>query len=297
VTLEDVIMPRLRSVDLTDALAVRDAFRWFDGNLGARALVDNACWSLRSAAAKRPLWKQWGGKQEIDLLWIVTRQKPALMAAEAAEMCKRHGLRALKVKGGQGLDTDLKAIAEVRAAVGPHVELSMDANRHYPQEGIGAYVRAIADAGVIVVEDPCELAADNDFQRLQQECSVPLLVDFACTSKEDARLFLDRGARALMSKPGRIGLTEALEVDALCAARGAAVSLGMYYESALGAALSLQAAAALKSRLVLPPEHSFFLMLTQQVALGTVTNGRYRLPDEADLSKLVDWEAVKRFKI
>jgi len=297
VTLEDVIMPRLRGVDLADAAAVRDAFRWFDGNLGARALVDNACWSLRSAAAKKPLWKQWGGKQEIDLLWIVTRQKPALMAAEAAEMCARHGLRALKVKGGQGLDTDLKAIAEVRAAIGPHVELSMDANRHYPQEGIGAYVRAIADAGVIVVEDPCELAADNDFQRLQQECPVPLLVDFACTSREDARLFLDRGARALMSKPGRIGLTEALEVDALCAARGAAVSLGMYYESALGAALSLQAAAALKSRLVLPPEHSFFLMLTQQVAAGNVKDGRYRLPDESDLSKLVDWEAVKRFKI
>src|SRR4029077_2886825 len=149
VTLEDVIMPRLRGIDLADAVAVRDAFRWFDGNLGARALVDNACWSLRAAAAKKPLWKQWGGKQEIDLLWIVTRQKPALTAAEAAEMCKRHGLRALKVKGGQGLDTDLKAIAEVRAAVGPHVELSMDANRHYPQEGIGAYVRAIADAGVI----------------------------------------------------------------------------------------------------------------------------------------------------
>lgn len=296
VTLEEVILPRLRGVELSDAAAVRDAFKWFDGNLGARALVDNACWSMRSMAAKKPLWKQWGGKQEVDVLWIVTRQKPSLMAAEAAEMCKRHGLRTLKVKGGQGLETDLEAIAEVRAAVGPGVELSMDANRHYPAQGIGSYVRAIADAGVTVVEDPCSLTPDNDFQRLQQECSVPLLVDFACTSKEDARLFLDRGARALMAKPGRVGLSEALEIDALCAARGATVSLGMYYESALGIALSLQAAAALKSRLILPPEH-FFLMLTQQVAKGEVKDGRYRLPDEADLSMLVDWEAVKRFKL
>jgi len=296
-TLEDVILPRLRGVELSDAAAVSRAFDWVEGNLSARALVDNACWAMRAAAAKKPLWKQWGGQQEVDVLWIVTRQKPALMAAEAAEMCSRHGLRTLKLKGGQGLATDLKVIAEVRAAVGPKVELSMDANRHYPQEGIGAYVRAIADAGVTVVEDPCSLRPDSAFETLQRECAVPLLVDFPCVSKEDARLFLDRGARSLMVKPGRVGLSEARAIDALCAERGATVSLGMFYESALGVALSMQMAAALKSRPVLPHEGSFFLMLTAQVAAGEVKGGRYRLPDEADLSRLVDWEAVKRFAI
>jgi L-alanine-DL-glutamate epimerase-like enolase superfamily enzyme len=297
VTLEDVIVPRLRGLDLSDAAAVREAFRWFDGNLGARALVDNACWSLRAAAAGKPLWKQWGGKQEVDVLWIVTRQKPALMAAEAAGMCRRHGLRTLKLKGGQGLDTDLKVIAEVRAAVGAGVELSMDANRHYPAQGIGSYVRAIADAGVTVVEDPCDLHPDSAFEKLQRECAVPLLVDFPCTSQQDAALFLDRGARALMAKPGRVGLSEAREIDALCAQRGASVSLGMFYESALGAALSMQMAAALASQPILPHEGSFFLILTEQVAAGEVKDGRYRLPDEADLSRLVDWDAVKRFKL
>ena len=79
VTLEDVIFPRLQGVELSDAAAVRKAFDWVEGNLGARALVDNACWAMRAAAAKQPLWKQWGGKQEVDLLWIVTRQKPAMM--------------------------------------------------------------------------------------------------------------------------------------------------------------------------------------------------------------------------
>jgi L-alanine-DL-glutamate epimerase-like enolase superfamily enzyme len=296
-TLEDVVLPRLRNVDLADAHAVRNVLLEVPENLNARALVDNACWSMRSAAAKEPLWRQWGGKAEVDLLWIVTRQKPALMAAEAEEMCRRHGLRTLKLKGGQGQDTDLKVIAEVRAAVGPDVELSMDANRYYPQEGIASYVRAIADAGITVAEDPCALLPDSAFEKLQRECPVPLLVDFPCTSLDDARLFLDRGARSLMVKPGRVGISEAREIDALCAQRGATVSLGMYYDSALGTALTLQMAAALESRLVLPPEHSFFLMLTEQVAAGEVKGGRYRLPDEADLSRLVDRAAVKRFKI
>jgi L-alanine-DL-glutamate epimerase-like enolase superfamily enzyme len=298
-TLEDVMLPRLKDVDLADPAAVQRAFGWVEGNLAARALVDNACWSMRAASAGKPLWQTWGGKPEVDLLWIVTRQKPALMAAEAADMCSRYGLRHLKLKGGQGIETDLRVIAEARAAVGPGVEFSMDANRHYPQEGIAHYIKAIADAGVTVVEDPCDMAPDRAFEKLQKESPAPLLVDFPCTSTSDAALFLDRGARALMVKPGRAGLTEALGMDALCARQGARVSLGMYYESALGTALALQAAAALKSSLILPPEHSFFLMLTEQVVKSpqVVQNGKLQLPTESNLEQLVDWKAVERFKL
>ena len=298
-TLEDVMLPRLRDVELSDAAAVRRAFDWVDGNRSPRALLDNACWSMRAAASGKPLWREWGGAAEVPVSWIVTRQSPALMAAEAADICRRHGLRSLKLKGGQGRDTDLRVIAEVRAAVGEGIELSMDANCAYPQDGIGSYVRAIADAGVVVAEDPCPLAPDSAFENLQRDCAIPLLVDFPCTSRQDAAVFLDRGARSLMIKPGRIGLSESRQVDALCAGRGASVSLGMYYESALGTALSLQAAAGLKSPLVLPPEHSFFLMLSGQVSNAPldVKDGRFRLPDEADLSQLVDWNAVKRFAL
>jgi L-alanine-DL-glutamate epimerase-like enolase superfamily enzyme len=287
-TMEDVLLPLLRKVDLADGAAVAKAFEWLDGNLAGRALIDNACWALRGLA---------GGGSEVPVTWIVTRRPPAEMALEAADMVRRHGLRSLKLKGGQGREVDLKVIAEVRSAVGHDIELSMDANRAYPAEGIADYVRAIADAGVAVAEDPCPLAPDRAFEQLQRECRIPLLVDFACVSRLDAALFLDRGARSLMIKPGRIGLTEALEIDARCAARGASVSLGMFYESALGTALSLQAAAALKSRRFLPAEHSFFLLLTEQVAAGEVKDGKYRLPDERDLSRLVDWKAVERFAL
>lgn len=289
-TLEDVMLPRLRQVDLADGAAVQRAFNWLDGHLSAKALVDNACWAMRRARGK-------GAAFEVPLSWIVTRQSPRLMAEEAAGMVRRHGLRSLKLKGGQGRETDLQVIKEVRAAVGDGIELSMDANRAYAQEGIASYVRAIAEAGVTVAEDPCDLAPDSAFEKLQREMPIPLLVDFPCTSRQDAALFIDRGARSLMIKPGRIGLSEAREIDALCAQRGARVSLGMYYETALGTALSLQMAPVLKSALVLPPEHSFFLMLTAQVAQGDVKDGVFRLPDEPDLSKLIDWKAVEKYRV
>jgi L-alanine-DL-glutamate epimerase-like enolase superfamily enzyme len=297
--LEDVLLPRLRDVDLADEAAVPAAFQWLDGNLSGRALVDNACWALRAAARGEPLWQHWGGTPQVPVAYIVTRQPPAAMAREAAEVCRQYGLRSLKLKGGQGRETDLRVIAEVRAAVGAGVELSMDANRAYAPQDAAAYVRAIADAGVTVAEDPCSLAPDRAFEKLQRESALPLLVDFSCTSRQDAALFLERGARALMIKPGRIGLSEAREIDALCAAQGATVSLGMNYETALGTALSLQLAPALKSRLVLPPEHAFFLMLREQITTValTIRDGNFRLPEVADLGELVDWKAVERQRI
>jgi len=69
----------------------------------------------------------------------------------------------------------------------------------------------------------------------------------------------------------------------------------MFYESALGTALSLQMRP--ESRRILPAEHAFFLLLTEQVAAGDVKNGKYRLPAERDLSRLVDWQAVKRLAL
>ena len=48
---------------------------------------------------------------------------------------------------------------------------------------------------------------------------------------------------------------------------------------------------------MLPAEHAFFLLLTEQVAAGEVKDGKYRLPEERDLSRLVDWQAVKRLAL
>ena len=42
---------------------------------------------------------------------------------------------------------------------------------------------------------------------------------------------------------------------------------------------------------------SFFLLLTEQVAPGEVKDGHYRFPNEPDLSRLVDWKAVEKYRI
>jgi L-alanine-DL-glutamate epimerase-like enolase superfamily enzyme len=146
-------------------------------------------------------------------------------------------------------------------------------------------VRRIAEAGAAVAEDPCPLAPDAAFEALQRACGIPILVDASCTSVRDAELYAARGARAVSLKPGRIGISESLAISGLFDR----TALGIYAESALGTLVNAQLPATLAA------EQSFFLMMKHQVvgALPQIRGGRLELPEEPDVSRLVDWNAVK----
>lgn len=291
--LEDILIPRLKKLDLADHKAVSAAFAGIPENRMAKGMVESACWTMLAAAAGRPLWKLWGASGSVAVAWTVTRQAPALMAAESAEVCGKYGFRTLKVKGGQGLDTDLQALKDIRAAVGPDVELYVDANSHYSRAEAPDYVAALATAGVTVAEDPCRLAPDEHFAQLQAGSPIPILVDRSCASQEDAALYLERGAKALSTKPGRVGLSETRGIAAMAAARGARTAVGIYAESALGTLINLQQEGTMAA------EQTFFLTHTAQVSklVPEIRGGRIALPDEADLARLVDPDAVRKYLI
>ncbi len=296
-TFEDVIMPRLASIDVADPAAVAQALAGIPENKLAKGMADSAAWTLQAATVGTPLWASWGGQREVDLTWAITRQPPAVMAEEAADMCGRYGFRTLKVKGGQGLETDLAALRAIRAAVGDKVALYVDANSAYKAEQAPAYVNALGDAGATIAEDPCPLWPDAQFASLQARSALPILVDRNCTSLQDAQAFLDKGAIALSTKPGRIGLSEARAINMLAASRGAKVAIGLYAESALGTLISLQQAAALSpAQTLVAAEQTFYLEMTGQImtAMPGIAQGAITLPDTAELATMIDWASLER---
>jgi L-alanine-DL-glutamate epimerase-like enolase superfamily enzyme len=288
--LEDFLMPRLAGLDLADEKVVAHAFAGIPENRLAKGMIDSACWTLRAALAGEPLWKLWDAGRSREVAWTVTRQAPVRMAAEAAAVCAKYGFRVLKVKGGQGLDVDLRALADIQSAVGTDVELIVDANGGYERAEAPGYVQALAAAGVSVAEDPCALQPDAQFEALQKASPIPILVDRSCASREDAALYLERGARALSTKPGRVGLAEARAIAALAAPRGARTAVGIYAESALGTLVNLQQPGQMAA------EQTFFLAMREQVStvMPQIRDGRIELPQEADLSRLVDWERIRQ---
>jgi L-alanine-DL-glutamate epimerase-like enolase superfamily enzyme len=296
--LDDLFLPELRKVDVSDTAAVAGVLSRFPENHLAKMLIDNACCTLRAAASREPLWRTLGGTQHVDVSWTVTRQPPDLMARESADVVARYGFRGLKVKGGQGLDTDLAALRAIRAAVGDKVAFYVDANGAYAMAQTPDYVRAIAAEGAQVAEDPCPLQPDEQFAKLQGGAPIPILVDSPCASARDAAAFLAHGAKALSVKPGRIGISEANKVATLAQGRGANVCSGMYAESALGTLISLQLSSALKRPLAMA-EQSFYLIMTEHVLSEDlkISDGRAQLPPTADIDSLIDWDRVRRFAL
>ena len=291
--LEDFLLPRLRDVDLTDEKVVARAYAGIPENRLAKGMIESACWTLRAAHAKEPLWKLWDTGRSREVAWTVTRQAPKAMAVEAVEVCAKYGFRTLKVKGGQGVEVDLRALAEIQAAVGGGVELYVDANSAYSRGEALEYVQALASAGVTVAEDPCTLQPDRHFEELQRASPIPILVDRSCASKEDAALYLERGAQALSTKPGRVGLAETRAIAAMALVKGAKTAVGIYAESALGTLVNLQQPGTMAA------EQTFFVAMKEQVSrvVPEIRSGRIDLPAEADLSQLVDWESVKRHAV
>ena len=297
---EDFLMPKVVGVGCDGVAGLMKRLEGVPENRLAKAMIDNAAWQIEACRAGQPLWKLWGGTPSVELTWAITRQPPSVMAAEAADVCTRYGFGTLKVKGGQGLEIDRIVMREIRAAVGDKVILYVDANSYYKRaEGL-SYSLAMRDLGATVSEDPCPLKPDAVFTELQQGAGVPVLIDRTCTSALDAAHYLEKGATALSTKTGRIGFSESREISALAEAHGARVALGLYAESALGTLISLQYGAAIPPKLQLvAAEQTFYLGIKEQVidAMPPVKDGRIELPDSADLSKLVDWDRVKRFAV
>lgn len=297
-TIEQVFIPLLKTLDLSDPHAVRRALDRIPENMAAKCLIDNACWDLNTAQSGVPLWRTWGGRRHVALSWAVTRQVPSVMADEAAEMCSRYGFRALKVKGGQGVHTDVEGIQAIRRAVGGEVVLSVDCNGAYRSDQVGEYAGAIADAGASVLEDPCPLVADAAFATLQAQLPIPILVDFGCWSLRDAKLFLAQGAQGLSAKPGRFGLSDCRLMHDAAHEKGCGIVAGLMGESALGTLAALQFAAILDAPM-LPAELTWYLAMTERVtrSMPAIQNGTIELPDAPSIAALVDWQAVERFAL
>jgi len=112
---EDFLVPRLKGVDLGDEGAVAKALAGIPENRLAKGMIESACWTLRAALAREPLWKLWDAGRSREVAWTVTRQAPKAMAVEAVAVCAKYGFRTLKVKGGQGVELDLPPRSEDRA--------------------------------------------------------------------------------------------------------------------------------------------------------------------------------------
>ena len=101
------------------------------------------------------------------------------------------------------------------------IRFYVDANGAYPADKALDYARAIADAGAVLLEDPCPLSPDACFRKLRQDSPIPHSRRFRLHVGCAMRIYLSNsGAQALSIKPGRFGLTHSrVMLDIVCQER------------------------------------------------------------------------------
>ena len=169
--------------------------------------------------------------------------------AEAALQAIEAGFTTLKLKAGAERETlDLVArVRAIRAAVGPDVRLRLDVNGAWDLPTAEERLEAVARFGIEYVEQPLPADDGAGAAELRRRVEVPVAADEAAASLVAVRRLLAEGAvDVLVVKPARVGGPLAVaEIAEAAAARGVPVVLSTLFETGIGIASALAAAARL----------------------------------------------------
>lgn len=212
------------------------------GHPMARASVEAALWDALALAQAQPLAALIGAARArvpVGVSVGIEPDVPALLARVAGFVDE--GYRRVKLKIMPGWDAvPTRAVRERW----PDLALQVDANSAYTLDE-ARELRALDDLGLLLIEQPLHHDDLVDHAWLQAQLRTPICLDESIHSPEHARWALELGAcRSMNIKIGRVGgLTAAITIHDMCAARGVPVWCGGMFETNVGRAANLALAA------------------------------------------------------
>ena len=219
------------------------------GHPYAKAAVDLATHDLAGRTLGVPVHTLLGGKLR-DVI-PVTHSIGLIDIADAVAECRQavgEGIRTIKIKIGVDPRRDVEIVGRVREAVGPEIDLCVDANRGYetPRDAI-RIIRAMEKFGLKYAEQPVE--GIDRMAEVTRAVEVPVMADESAWTARDVLEIIDRRAADIISiyttKPG--GLYRAMEVAAVARAGRLPCNVNGSVETGIGNLANLHLAAAAES--------------------------------------------------
>jgi L-alanine-DL-glutamate epimerase-like enolase superfamily enzyme len=186
--IRDVIAPFLEGLALADPDALRVKFETGPGRgdielVKAYCAVEVALWDIFAKSHGVPLSEVIGGRTRDRIRLYGSAgmyQPPEKYAEEAADIAAR-GFRAYKMRPGLGPDEDIRAVELMRKAVGPNVDLMIDAHtwwrmgdRSYSVETVERVADAFSESDALWLEEPLPPADHQAYAALREKELVPL---------------------------------------------------------------------------------------------------------------------------
>jgi L-alanine-DL-glutamate epimerase-like enolase superfamily enzyme len=244
---EDVIKKTLLGADpLRIALHMHKLKRRLADQPSAMAMADMALYDILGKVAGLPLYKLLGGFRHRMKTSITIGILPVDETVVKARGFAEQGFKALKIKGGLNVESDIEKVLKTREAVGDKIELRFDANQGYTVDQSLRFVQAVRPAGLELIEQPTPIGQPDLLKRVTKSVSIPVMADESLMDLRDAfrlarRDLVDMVNIKLM-KVG--GIFEALKINAVAGAAKLEVMVGCMDESALAIAAGLHLALA-----------------------------------------------------
>ena len=238
--LREWLVPRLLGEPIAHASRVHTRLdRHVRGHRMAKAALEMGIWALEAERAGLPLARSIGGvRDRIEVGISLGIQSVPDALVERSLDAQRQGYRKIKIKIAPG--ADIPFVAAVRATLGPHAPIMVDANSAYTLDD-AAHLAALDSFDLLMIEQPLDPEDLVRHAALQRKLRTPICLDESITavSRADDMIAL-RAGRIVNIKPGRVGgFAAARAIHDLCAMHGLPVWCGGMLESGVGRAYNV----------------------------------------------------------
>jgi o-succinylbenzoate synthase len=277
------------------------------GNASAKGAIDMAIYDIIGKTLNQPVYNLLGGRVRDKALYLGGASITTV--EETVEECVKDvakGIRELKIKVGEDPVKDAEKIRKVREAVGPEVQIRVDANQGWrtPHRAIKA-IKLMERCELQLVEQPTLAWNLKGLSRIRRAVDVPIMLDESVHTSKDAIKAIEAEACDIINiklmKSG--GIFEALKINAVAEASGIECFMGGMGETSIGqaAALHLLASRAnIRYGDVELPADEWGLKEDIASGLEQVRAERalyLKVPSGVGLGVDVDEEAIKKYMV
>lgn len=244
--IDTYIAPLLEGQDAAAvAMALARVAGQVQGNRFAKCAIETALYDAQARRLGVPLSELFGGRvrDSLPVAWTLASGDTARDIAEAERMLglRRHNIFKLKI-GLRAVRDDVAHVAAIKAALGDRASVRVDANQAWSVTEALDGMRALADAGVDMVEQPIVAHDKLGLKRLTDANIIPIMADEALHGPRDAfEVAATQAADIFAVKINQSGgLRGAARVAGIAEAANIALYGGTMLEGAVGTMASAQ---------------------------------------------------------
>ena len=260
-------------------------------NTTIKSAFDMALYDIGAKNKGIPLYQFLGGRKKPILTDLtIGIAEPKAMAA-TAEKFIADGVQIIKIKLGKNAKEDVERVRLIREAVGPSIQLRIDANQGWSYDDALFALNHIAPFDVAYCEQPMRRWNDPLMPALRKKSPIKLMADESVFDHYDAIRLIEAGAcdyiNIKLAKTG--GLLEAKKVVQAAAERNIPCMLGGMVESRLALTAKVHFAMCEDNIIFYDLDTCLLGHLSDPVMGGAVYNNYYlEIPEAPGIAADID---------